>query len=136
MKSPDFVDKIKDNDITCLVETKFDDVDDLTIDGYTSFFKNRKKFVRKSGGTAVIVKNSHMKYIKFVETLTNKNGIEQNLLHHYRFVQFPIPNESIIFELCLPNQPTVVCATVYVPPQGSTYMNRDIFHNLSDTLSY
>ena len=136
LKSPDLVGKIKDNDITCLVETKFDDVDDLTIDGYTSFFKNRKKFVRKSGGTAVIVKNSHMKYIKFVETLTNKNRIEQKLLHHYRFVQFPIPDESIIFELCLPNQPTVVCATVYVPPQGSTYMNRDIFLNLSDTLSY
>ena len=136
LRSPDLLEVVKQHDIICLVETKMDELDNLSIDGYTCFLKNRKKFVRKSGGVAVIVKNNLLKYVKIVEHANFNNRINPTLGHYYRFVHFPIPEESIIFELRLPSMKPIVCSTVYVPPQGSPYMNRDLFQNLSDTLSY
>ena len=57
MMFPEFEQLIKKHDIICISESKLSDVDTVDIEGYTAFYKNRQKYVRKSGGILLLVKN-------------------------------------------------------------------------------
>ena len=69
MLLPDFVDIIKQYDTVFLCETKLSDEDILHLPSeYTYLLKNRNKYVRKSGGLALIYRKEIEQYITFIET--------------------------------------------------------------------
>ena len=56
---PEFTDMIQKYDLFFVTETKLDSTDIISIDGYTFKSKPRKqKFIWKSGGLGVFVKNN------------------------------------------------------------------------------
>ena len=139
MKFPDLTERIQEYDVVTLTETKLDDVDDITFDNFTCFYKNRRRYRAKSGGVALLIRNEYLDLITIVESKRMKNKIQSNLYKYYRFVNFSIPEECIIFELKLtiPNDDkTFVCSSIYMPPSGSSYENKDLLINLSGSLSH
>ena len=64
MKSPDFEFYISKYDLIFLTVTKFDYLDQINIDGFTTLTNNRKYKKRPSGGVAVIVKNRIAKNVE------------------------------------------------------------------------
>ena len=46
---PEFHELVNDFDVLCLVETKTDDLDDISIPGFITKFKNRKTFANNRG---------------------------------------------------------------------------------------
>ena len=53
---PDFINFLNKHDVICISESKLADTDTVNIDGYTSFYKNRDKYLHKSGGVLVLIK--------------------------------------------------------------------------------
>ena len=138
LRTPDLLDLVNDHDIVCLSETKHDDLDEVDIEGYLCFTKNRKRCLRKSGGVAILVKESILHCVKIVENSKRKHRVPKDALKHYRFVSHPVAEECLIFELNFPGDAgqTFICASVYVPPVQSKYANRDAFNDIADTLSH
>ena len=66
---PDFIDFIAEYDLICICESKLDDADvhNVDLDGYHFIPYNRKKYLRKSGGIGIFVKNELIdnSYISF-----------------------------------------------------------------------
>ena len=66
---PEFLDLINNYDILCLVETKTDDVDEISIPNFEINMKNRFLFKRvKSGGIILAFKTYLVDKIKVVNT--------------------------------------------------------------------
>ena len=60
---------IQSYDIFCVIETKTDETDIISLQNYTYFSQCRKQsFVRKSGGIGIFVKNELAKYISVIES--------------------------------------------------------------------
>ena len=65
LRYPEFVELINSYDLIGVQETKLDDADCLEIPGYTIVCHNRQTISRyRSGGTALIAKNSILPYLK------------------------------------------------------------------------
>ena len=64
---PDLEEFISQHDIVCISESKLSDTDTVNIQGFTSFYKNRKNYLRKSGGLLVLVRDCYVKNIKIYE---------------------------------------------------------------------
>ncbi|XP_053405613.1 uncharacterized protein LOC128558990 [Mercenaria mercenaria] len=107
---PEFVNLVKSHDIFLLSETKVDEHDIIDIDGYTFFSKPRKqKYIRKSGGVGVLIKESVAKYVDTIDS-----------------------NSEYIMWIKLKPQCTnletdIVLGIVYVPPMHSRFYNDDEF---------
>ena len=55
---PEFRELVDKYDIFCALETKHDDMDEISLEGYKFIHQTRKqKFLRKSGGIVVFVRN-------------------------------------------------------------------------------
>jgi hypothetical protein len=66
---PDFAYLVQKYDIFGAVETKLDIYDVVNIEGYHFINKPRKqKYVRKSGGLGVFIRNDIVKYVEFIDT--------------------------------------------------------------------
>ena len=66
---PDFADLINKYDLFCVCETKLDKYDDINLPGYVFLSQCRKqKYIRKSGGIGVFVKQSLSSLVSFVES--------------------------------------------------------------------
>ena len=68
-RSPDFF--ISEYYLIFLTETKLDDLDIIDIDGFDSQKINRTTFKSKSGGVALLIKNSLSNTIEIVHGDTN-----------------------------------------------------------------
>ena len=55
LKSTEFEISIQKYDLICLTETKLSEIDDIVINGFKMFKKNRPKSQRASGGVALLV---------------------------------------------------------------------------------
>jgi hypothetical protein len=115
LKIPEFNTLIAKYDIVCISESKLDDIDDVKIDNYTVFTKNRKKFKHRSGGVAILVKSTLTDNVKIIE-----NDCESLLL--------------LALDKCLLGYSSVV-GCVYIPPEGSDYEDKNVFDKLNQELA-
>lgn len=107
---PEFQDLISEYDMFCVTETKLDSTDIITVNGYTFRSQPRKRrYIRKSGGIGVFVKDSMNKYVELIET-DSDYVLWLKLRKNYTN-----SNHDIII------------GVVYVPPTQSNFFNEDEF---------
>ncbi|KAK6174155.1 hypothetical protein SNE40_017484 [Patella caerulea] len=104
---PDFEEFITYFDIVCLTETKLGNTDEIRIDNFTLFVKNRKRSKINSGGVAVLVKN---KYISFI----NVHDTDDNFS-----LCFTMNEKKLGFKL--------ICRVAYIPPENTRYSKIEMF---------
>ena len=107
---PEFSSLITEYDLFLVTETKLDSTDFVCIDGYTFKSKPRlQKYIRKSGGIGIFVKNKLNKYVQVLET-ESEYILWIKLEKNYTKL-----DQHIIFGI------------VYVPPTRSRFLNEDEF---------
>ena len=117
LKTPEFHELISSYDIIGVQETKLDDADSIEIPGYSSVCQNRRKLSRyRSGGTAVIVKDSLSQYI----THENSNS---------KLVQW-----FSISRLLTNTDEDIHCGVVYIPPARSRYSSPDPYLEIQNEI--
>ena len=113
LRYPEFVELINSYDLIGVQETKLDDADCLEIPGYTIICHNRQTISRyRSGGTALIAKNSILPYLK----------LEQS---NSKLIQW----FSITTEITNTEE-NIHCGIVYIPPAGSKYASEDPYFEI------
>jgi hypothetical protein len=135
---PEFIELICKHDIICLVETKLEDIDVVKINGFTCFMKNRRKYISRSGGIALLIRNDFLPYIRVIENRGFAPRVDHSILQHYKFVDHFVVENALLFEFCHKNSRQVesfLGAIVYLPPEGSVYVNRQGFQELEETLA-
>ena len=66
---PEFVELINQYDVLCVSETKLDNADVISVQGYTFYSQPRKqKYIRKSGGLGFFVRDNLTKFITILES--------------------------------------------------------------------
>ena len=66
---PEFSDLVSEYDVFCVCETKLDKYDVINLPGYVFHSQCRKqKYVRKSGGLGIFIKQSLSSYVSFLES--------------------------------------------------------------------
>eukprot|EP00745_Piridium_sociabile_P015887 TRINITY_DN23701_c0_g1_i2.p1 TRINITY_DN23701_c0_g1~~TRINITY_DN23701_c0_g1_i2.p1 ORF type:complete len:225 (-),score=19.75 TRINITY_DN23701_c0_g1_i2:6-680(-) len=80
---PDFVSLINQYDVVAVSESKLSDADEVQIAGYTAFYKNRDRFIARSGGLLLLVKEHIAKFVTVFETITNKHKIDNTHMPNY-----------------------------------------------------
>ena len=114
LRCPDFVDFLCKYDIVGIQESKTDDTDNICLTGYTCILNNRQTLSRrKSGGIAVLVKNSISDFVH-VETQSFSKLI----------LWFTISRTLTTL------QEDIHCGVVYIPPRGSRYAHEEPFAEL------
>lgn len=122
MLSPEFISLIQQHDVIGLQETKTDDTDTcIDIPGYKLFFHNRCCISRyRSGGIALLVKDTLLPYIKIDHAKSSK-----------LILFFTISKTLYKFEN---HDEDLVCGIVYIPPQGSKYAAEDPYLELQQEI--
>ena len=132
---PEFVDYISQYDVICLLESKLADTDEIHIDGFTMFYKNRDKYKHKSGGILVMLKDCYVKYVTIFEESCFKSRVNSDVMEKYQFVNFELCNNVLFFKLneesC--DSELLFCAT-YLEPEGSPYCNRNAFNEIENAI--
>ena len=110
LQYPDFCQFIQKYDIICFAETKLDQADVISCNGYTFYSQpRRQKYYRKSGGIGFLVRDSLSKYMHVVSS-------ESEYISWIKLSkQFHQYDEDILL------------GCVYVPPQQSRFYNNDEF---------
>ena len=134
-KYPDFINFVNTHDIICISESKLSNEDSVEFDGFTTFYKNRLKFKKKSGGIVILIRNKYIKHLKIYEEESYKSLIENSLLNNYVFTQYEVCKNAIFFSLdgLIYNKNVLFCA-VYIEPDNSDYFNRNVYNELRDTI--
>ena len=102
-------------DIVCLVESKFGSLDSFDIQNFEILhLLNRKKSKSRSGGIAVLVKDTIFEHVKVL------NSSSEHVLW------FTVKN-SLFHEL-------VLFGTIYIPPESSSYSNICIFESIENDI--
>ena len=105
---PDFEELCQAYDIICLAERKLGSLDSFDIQNFSILqLINRKQAKIRSGGIAVLVKDTIFEHVKVL------NSSSENVLW------FTV-NSSLLHEL-------VLFGVVYIPPESSSYSNISIF---------
>ena len=103
-----------------LTETKCDDIDSAVLtdifEGFKCIFKNRENTSRKSGGIAILIKDCYKDKIIVHES-------------DCKYVQW-ISLDSSILQL----DKDVLIGGIYVPPEGSEYVNRECFEDITNDM--
>ena len=110
LEYPEFNDFILKYDIICFAETKLDNTDVISCDGYTFFNKpRRERYLRKSGGLGFLVRNEICKHFSFVDAESEYVAwlkIRKSFQHQ---------NDDLVI------------GSVYIPPQQSQFFSNDEF---------
>ena len=132
---PDFDYFVKSHDIVCISESKLSNTDIVNIQGYTSFYKNRKKYRRKSGGILLLVKDCYVKHLKIFENEVYKSTIDSNIINKYTFTNYELCEKALFFTIddIITNK-SVLFAAVYIEPHNSDYFDRNAFQKLEESL--
>ena len=105
---PEFCNLIQEYDLFCVIETKVDSSDIIGLRCYKFFSQCRKqRFIRKSGGIGVFVKESISPYISVIESASDY------ILWLKLSKSFLQTDEDFIF------------GVVYIPPTDSKFNNSD-----------
>ena len=134
---PDFIEFINKHDIICISESKLSYEDTVNIEGFTSFYKNRLQFKRKSGGILILIRNQLVKYVKIFEEESYKPFIEKEQLDYYVFTQHEVCKNALFFSLhdIVFDKKVLFCA-VYIEPDSSNYFNKNAYNELCETLLF
>lgn len=115
---PEFVDVINGYDIFCVSETKLDDYDVISLPNYNLITKHRKqRYLRKSGGIGVFVKDNIIKYVDYINT-------DSEYILWIRISKQYTKLEGDLY-----------IGTIYVPPTQSRFYNDDDFSLLEDEIT-
>ena len=110
LEYPEFNELILKYDIICFAETKLDNTDVISCDGYTFFNKpRRERYIRKSGGLGFLVRNEICKHVSFVDAESEYVAwlkIRKSFQHQ---------NDDLVI------------GSVYIPPQQSQFFSTDEF---------
>ena len=107
---PDFISFVNQYDVVCLAETKLDEADVILLDGYTFISQpRRQKYLRKSGGIGIFVRNNLSKHVKTI-TMQSEYIACINISRSYH-----------------KHDQDILIASVYIPPQQSRFFNNDEF---------
>ena len=132
---PDLEEFVESHDIICISESKLSDNDSVEIQGFTPFYKNRKKYLRKSGGLLVLVRNCYAKHIKIYEHESHKHKIDKSIIDHYVFTNFELCERALFFSLSdIILNKNVLFAAVYIEPENSPYFNRNTYGELEESI--
>ena len=106
LKGADFEQYIEQFDLVCLGETKLDRFDDIVIPGYKCYMLNRTVCKVKSGGIALLVKESLLAFVKPLES-----------------------SSECVFWFVIDEQladKNLLLGIVYIPPESSPYSSVSI----------
>ena len=134
---PEFHKYLSRYDIVCLSETHLSDTDEVNISGFTTFYKNRLKFKKKSGGLLILIKDELTNHLTIYENVLYKEKVDPSLLRYYEFVQHDISKNILLFKLHdhqLEND--IIFGSVYIEPITSKYFNRNVYIDIQNTLGY
>ena len=110
---PDFCSYIQNFDSLCCSETKTDDIDIISIDGYECFIQSRKqRYIRRSGGICIFIKKALYRFLKVIETASD--------------YVFWVNISSVLTNL----DEDLLLGVMYIPPSQSKYLNEDEIMNL------
>ena len=116
---PEFIDLVENFDVFCALETHIDSTDNVDIQNYEYFSKNRgHSYKRKSGGIGVYVRKS---ISRFVVALENKSEYILWLKFDKHFLHIP---EDLIF------------GAIYIPPENSRFFNNDDLNEFEQEISH
>ena len=115
LRYPDFEEFCQSYDIVCLVESKLGSLDSFDIQNFRILHLiNRKQAKSRSGGIAVLVKDTIFEHVKILKS-TSENvlwfTVNSSLLH-----------DSVLF------------GAVYIPPESSSYSNISIFDSIENDI--
>jgi len=107
---PEFTNYLNDFSIIGLQETKLNDLDHVELEQFDIFYKNRSiNKHRRSGGIALLVKKNISKYVTILETKSKL------------VIWFVVSKQYTSLEQ------DILCGTVYIPPENSSYATDDPF---------
>ena len=99
---------LKNFDLFFVLETKLDQYDVISVDGFSFKHKPRQqKYIRRSGGTGVFVRDGLDKFVQIIESDSE-----------YVFL---IPLSKTFTKL----DNDIVFGSVYIPPSQSHFLNED-----------
>ena len=105
---PEFIEFINNYDLFCVIETKLDDYDNVSIPGYTYCYQNRKQvYKKKSGGIGIFIRNNLS--TNFEKINTDSDYVLWLKLNK----QFIKADEDYVF------------GVLYVPPSQSKFLKDD-----------
>jgi hypothetical protein len=96
-KFPDLDEIISKMDIVCLTETKLDDFDKPEFNEHICFTKNRRRYINKSGGIALLVRNNFINNIKIIVGKEESTKIEATMRKHYKITNYSVPENVLFF---------------------------------------
>ena len=115
LRYPDFEEFCQSYDIICLAESKLGSFDSFDIQNFSILHLiNRKQAKIRSGGIAVLVKDTIFEHVKVL------NSSSENVLW------FTV-NNSLLHEL-------VLFGVVYIPPESSSYSKISIFGSIENDI--
>ena len=118
MRCPDCVEFLCKYDIVGIQESKTENTDNIRLTGYTCILNNRHKLSRyKSGGIALLVKNSISNYVDIETQPFSKLILWCTISHKIT---------------CLKDD--IHCGVVYIPPQGSKYAHEEPYVELEQKI--
>ena len=122
LRCPDFVSFISEYDIIGLQETKTDETDQISIPGFETYIFSREKLSNyRSGGIAIIVRNTLMPYIKI------DSNNKSNLIKFFTISKEIYGSKSQYEE-------DLKCGIVYIPPSSSRYSHADPFFEIQNEI--
>lgn len=105
---PEFSKLVNDYDIFCVCETKLDRYDSIDVPGYVFFSQCRKqKFIRKSGGIGIFVKQTLSPYITLITSDSD-------------YILWVSINKC-----AFKTDEDIHLGAVYIPPSDSRFYNQD-----------
>jgi len=111
---PEFLEFINKYDIVGLQETKIDEFDESTVEipGYKFMHKCRKKYMLKSGGVGVYIKESLMNEVDVVD-----NSCDNCVMFYVKNI-VDVNVNKVLFCVC------------YIEPENSNYFDPDCFDKM------
>ena len=128
---PDFEQFIRTYDVVCISESKLSNSDQFDLKGFTTFYKNRKKFKRKSGGILILIRNWLVNYVSIYEEEKMREYIDKKLIQHYVFVNHELSKRILFFsfDTSVFGESTLFGA-VYIEPENSDYFDRNAYNEI------
>ena len=105
---PEFQELVSKFDIFCVLETKLDDLDSISLSNYTFIHQSRRqKCLRRSGGIGVFIRNELVQRVKLIESSS-----DYVLWLRVSETQHNKNNEAML-------------GVVYQPPESSRFLTED-----------
>lgn len=107
------------------------------MDRFVPFYKNRKKFLHRSGGILLLIKQEIVSAVTIYENKDQMDNIDKDMKRFYKPVNHPLCDHAIFFKLdkAILGDDILFCA-MYLEPVGSKYINRDVLNEIENSLAF